>query len=233
MNIPSIRTAAVIASLFALAHCSETTRPEKKGCPCLSARQDLIADTLGGLLAGIVRTGTANGFPGGFARSCDSIRYTYFTWLSIATPARPDSQITLNNPPVDVRIDRAGGSLMYEARMEGGELAKDTVPTRWIGNPAVCLPNVEKVVVDSIDARLLSLLNFPAWKLQPSVAKVSASCTTLDAELALADPSHPRKLSFGISATAHGDSLAVTASLGGQSFPLFQSGAWCQTLGVR
>jgi hypothetical protein len=224
-------------SLLALAQCDGGGSPDAKGCPCLSEKSALVADTLGGLLGDLVRTGAANGTPGGFTRGCDSIRYTYYAWFSVGDPVRADSQLTLNTLPLSVRIDRAGGDLIYEARIGGEALAQDTVRQWWIafkaGDSAACLPNVENVIVDSIDGRLLALLDFPAWKLQTSLEDARASCDTLAARLILADPSHPRPLVFDVTAKAEGDSLAVTAMLGAQAFPLLRTSTWCRSLGIR
>ena len=222
-------------ALLALAQCTDS--PEEKGCPCLSGQPALVADTLGGMLGGLIESGAANGFPGDFTRSCDSIRYTYFAWVSVSDPVHPDSQLTLNTLPVAVRIDRDGGNLIYEARIGETELAKDTVNQWWIafkaGDSATCLPNVENVIVDSIDGRLLALLDFPAWELQPALEGVEASCDTLTAKLTLADPAHPSSLVFNLAAKADGDSLSVTATIGTQTFPLFQASAWCRKLRLR
>jgi hypothetical protein len=237
MKISRIWKAGCILSMMALAQCGGDGSPAAKGCPCLSGKPSLVADTLGGILGGMIRSGAANGMPGGFSRGCDSIRYTYYAWFSVGDPVRPDSQLTLNTLPVSVRIDRDGGNLIYEARIGDDELAKDTVRQWWMafgaGDSATCLPNVENVVVDSIDGRLLALLDFPAWTLRTSLDDARASCDTLAARLTLSDPSHSRPLVFDLTAKAEGDSLAVTATLGAQTFPLFQSSAWCRKLGVH
>ena len=234
MNTPRIWTAGWAAWLLILAGCDD--KPSAKGCPCLSERSSLIADTLGGILGGLIKSGTANGFPGEFTRSCDSIRYTYYAWFSIADPARQDSQLTLNTLPVSVRIDRDGGDLIYAARIGDSGLAQDTVRQWWrafgAGDSSTCLPNVENVIVDSIDGRLLASLDFPAWQLQTIPGPVSAACDSLDARLTLVDPSHPRPLVFDLAAKAIGDSLAVTATLGAQTFPMLRASAWCRRLGI-
>lgn len=223
-------------SLLALAQCSSES-PEEKGCPCLSERSALVADTLGGILGDLIRSGSANGFPGGFTRDCDAIRYTYNVWFSVGDPGRRDSQLTLNPLPVSVRIDRDGGDLIYEARIGEEDLAKDTVRQWWnafgAGDSAICLPSVENVIVDSIDGRLLAMLDFPAWDLQSSAEETHASCDTLAMKLTLADPAHPRSLAFDLEAKADGDSLAVTATLGEQAFPLLRASPWCLQLGVH
>jgi hypothetical protein len=92
---------------------------------------------------------------------------------------------------------------------------------------------VENVIVDSIDGRLLSLLDFPAWNLEASPGDIISYCDSLAFPVTLGDSDHSQTLDFKLNADALGDTLTVTAALGDQTFLLLKSNSWCHDLGMQ
>ncbi len=234
-HLPLVLTAL----LFPLVRCDPppSPDPQPEACPCLSEVSAPLTDTLASRLIDVIRQGSANGFPGDFVRSCDSIRYTYTVWTSIGRPIDPDSTWELRPLPVEVEIVREESRLIYRANTEHESFGPDTVFSWWevfgAGDSAVCLPNVENVIVDSIDIRLLSRFDFPAWDLSAAISDIETSCGSLSARIVLSGQEQSQTLQFEVQAVSEENGLSVKADLGGQSFQLFASDAWCIDLGMQ
>jgi|GEM_PF-7055313 len=213
-----------------------TDKIKDPACACLANHSAQIADSLGERVREVIRQGTMNGFPEKFARSCDSISYTYATWIDIGPRIGPDSQSALNPMPLQVNLHRRGSQLIYSVRQDSSLIAMDTLDRWWtivgVSDSAICLPNVENVIVDTLDQRILNRFAFPTWNLVATFAGLTASCDTLQAKLTLSDAIHAQVLDFDLKVIRSSDQIAASATDDSQTFSLLETDPQCRELGL-
>jgi hypothetical protein len=232
----TLRRTKVVTGIFLLCimsipGCVKNNAPNNNTtCGCLSAHDAELVDTLAREAGIPMVSGTYVTSVDSFTHGCDSVLYTVSTQYRIPYTG---GAFTLSRK-IRVTAIKSGEDIAISAQAGAFPVFLDTIShwyqTLGLADSNVCTSDVEFGLVDSINTRLLALMNPRTDHLVVTRNTIHSSCDTINSNVSVSDAARYFSLDFDIRMAQQGNSMIISYGKDGQLYPANTVPEWCNKL---
>jgi hypothetical protein len=211
--------------------CVKNNAPNNNtNCGCLSTHDTELVDTLAREAGIPMVSGSFVTSVDSFTHGCDSVLYTVSTQHRISFVG---DSFTLFRK-IRVSIIKSGEDVAITAQAGAFPVFLDTI-SNWyhtlnLADSNFCLSDVENGLVDSVNTRLLAIMNPRADHLLVTRNTLHSTCDTINSNVSVSDAARYFSLDFDIRMAQQGNTMIISYGTGGRVYQANTVPEWCNKL---